>query len=310
VATTDATGGARAPAGLGVARRRWGEDVIKGVLGLCALVSVLTTVGIVVALLLPALEFFGEVSPVDYFTGTEWSPLFADPRFGVPPLVIGTLSVTLWACVVALPFGLGAAIYLSEYAPPRVRKWLKPALEVLAGIPTVVFGWFALTAVTPLLRDIGIDVGIFNALAAGLVMGVMLIPTVASLSEDAMSAVPDSLRQGSMAMGANRMQTTLRVVFPAALSGIAAAVVLGMSRAVGETMILLMAGGSIKNMSLDPTEAHETMTGLIARTAMGESPVGSTGYNFLFAVALMLFAITFVMNMISISIVRRFRQVY
>jgi phosphate transport system permease protein len=310
VATTDATGGARAPAGLGVARRRWGEDVIKGVLGVCALVSVLTTVGIVVALLLPALEFFGEVSPVDYFTGTEWSPLFADPRFGVPPLVIGTLSVTLWACVVALPFGLGAAIYLSEYAPPRVRKWLKPALEVLAGIPTVVFGWFALTAVTPLLRDIGIDVGIFNALAAGLVMGVMLIPTVASLSEDAMSAVPSDLRAGAFALGSTKLQVSLRVVVPAALSGIVASYVLAVSRAVGETMIVTIAAGLQPSTSFDPRHAIEAMTAFIAATGTGDVPTGSIEYKTIFAVGLTLFVMTLVMNVVAIRLVRRYREIY
>jgi phosphate transport system permease protein len=310
VATTDATGGARAPAGLGVARRRWGEDVIKGVLALCALVSVLTTVGIVVALLVPALEFFRAVSPVDYFTGTEWSPLFADPQFGVLPLVVGTLSVTLWACVVALPFGLGAAIYLSEYARPRTRKWLKPALEVLAGIPTVVFGWFALTAVTPLLRDIGLDVEIFNALSAGLVMGVMLIPTVASLSEDAMSAVPADLRAGAFALGSTKLQVSLRVVVPAAISGIVASYVLAVSRAVGETMIVTIAGGLQPSTTFDPRQAIEAMTAFIAATGTGDVPTGSIEYKTIFAVGLTLFVMTLVMNIVAIRLVRRYREIY
>ena len=300
------------PAGAGpapvlTARPRRGEAVIRGLLVAAAAASVLVTVGILVAVIEPAVEFFRRVPPSDFFsTGTD----AAD--FGAIPLVVGTMITTVIALAVAVPIGLGAAMYLSEYASKRARKWLKPTVELLAGVPSVVYGFFAVFFVIPVvLRQwLGLEVSAYNSLGAGLVLGVMIIPTVASLSEDALSAVPLALRQGSLAMGANRMQTTLRVVFPAALSGIAAAVVLGMSRAVGETMILLMAGGSIKNMSLDPTEGHETMTGRIARTALGESPVGSIEYKYLFAVALFLFAITFVMNMVSIAIVRRFRQAY
>ncbi|MGI8605990.1 MAG: phosphate ABC transporter permease subunit PstC [Gaiellaceae bacterium] len=214
-------------------RRRWGEDVIKVVLGLCALVSVATTVGIVVALLQPSIAFFRAVSIVDFFSGTTWAPLFTPSSFGVLPLIVGTLSVTAWACLVCMPFGLGAAIYLSEYAQPRVRAILKPALELLAGIPTVVFGFFALTFFTPLLRDIGIEVGTFNVLSAGLVMGVMLIPTVASISEDAMVAVPQDLRDGAYGLGASRLQVSTRIVVPAAVSGIVASFVLAISRAIG-----------------------------------------------------------------------------
>jgi phosphate transport system permease protein len=230
----------------------------------------------------------------------------------VVPLVAGTLMTTFIALLVAVPLGLGAAMYLSEYASRRARKYLKPILELLAGIPSVVYGFFALAFVTPtLLQDIlSIDVGFTNALAAGLVLGVMIVPTVASLSEDALSAVPRDLRQGSMAMGANRMQTTLRVVLPAALSGVAAAVVLGLSRAIGETMIVALAAGGRKNLSGDPREGMQTMTGFIAQTAGGESAVGSVAYNNLFAVGLLLFLITLVINMISISFVRRFRQAY
>ena len=220
--------------------------------------------------------------------------------------------VTVIALLVAVPLGLGAAMYLSEYASRRARKFLKPTVELLAGVPSVVYGFFALTFVTPtLLQDIlNMDVGFTNALAAGLVLGVMIIPTVASLAEDALSAVPQAMRQGSLAMGANRMQTTLRVVFPAALSGIAAAVVLGLSRAVGETMIVALAAGAQKNLSADPREGMQTMTGFIAQTAGGENPVGSIEYNTLFAVGLLLFIITLVINVISIGFVRRFRQVY
>jgi phosphate transport system permease protein len=291
-------------------RKRWGEAVIKGILALCALVSVATTVGIVVALFLPAIEFFQEVNFIDFVTGTEWSPLFLDGKFGVIPLIAGTLSVTFWACLVAIPFGLGAAIFLSEYARPRTRKALKPALELLAGIPTVVFGYFALTFVTPLLRDIGIEVGVFNALSAGLVMGVMIIPTVASLSEDAMTAVPRDLRDGAYALGSNKLQVSTRIVVPAAVSGIVAAFVLGISRAIGETMIALLAAGQQPNLTFDPREAVETIAAFIAATGAGDVPTGSVEYKTIFAVGATLFVMTFIVNAISIRLVRRFREEY
>ena len=290
--------------------RRFGELAIKGLLGVCALISVVTMVGIVASLLLPALEFFAEVSPIDFFTGTNWAPLFEPAHFGVLPLIVGTLSVTIWALLVAVPCGLGTAIYLSEYASPRARSVLKPALEILAGIPTVVYGYFALLAVTPLLREIGIQVEIFNALAAGLVMGVMLIPTVASLSEDAMAAVPRDLRDGAYALGSNRMQVALRVVVPAAISGIIASFVLAISRAVGETMIVLIAAGGQPNWSFDPREAVQTMTAFIAATGQGDVPTGSLEYKTIFAVGATLFAMTLVMNLFSIRLVRKFREVY
>jgi phosphate ABC transporter permease protein PstC len=295
------------PAPVLTAKPRRGEAVIKVILVAAASTSILVTAGILFAVVEPAIEFFSEV-PLGEFLSTDTST----NGYGVFPLVMGTLLTTAIALMLAVPIGLGAAMYLSEYASTRARKWLKPTVELLAGVPSVVYGFFAVFFVIPVvLRDwLGLEVSAYNSLGAGIVLGVMIIPTVASLSEDALSAVPLALRQGSFAMGANRMQTTLRVVFPAALSGIAAAIVLGMSRAVGETMILLMAGGSIKNVSPDPREGHETMTGRIARTALGESPVDSTEYKYLFAVALFLFVITFVMNMISIAIVRRFRQAY
>jgi phosphate transport system permease protein len=291
-------------------RRRLGEDAVRVVLGLCALVSVATTIGIVVALVEPALEFFREISVVDYLTGSEWAPLFEPARFGVLPLVAGTLSVTFWACLVAMPFGLGAAIFLSEYARGRTRRILKPALEVLAGIPTVVFGFFALTFVTPLLRDIGIQVEIFNALSAGLVMGVMLIPTVASISEDAMSAVPQDLRDGAYGLGATKLQVSTRIVVPAAISGIVASYVLAISRAIGETMIVLIAAGQQPNLSFDPRVAVETMTAFIAATGAGDVPVGSVEYKTIFAVGLTLFVATLFLNLIAIRLVRRWREVY
>jgi phosphate transport system permease protein len=295
---------------LSATRTRYGELAIKAALFLCASVSVLTTIGILVALLQPTIEFFGEVNFFDYLTGTSWAPLFQPQSFGVLPLVVGTLSTTFWACVVALPFGLGAAIYLSEYAGDRSRRVLKPILEVLAGIPTVVYGYFALTFVTPLLQDIGIAVEVFNALSAGLVMGIMILPTVASLSDDAMTAVPMALREGAYGLGASKLQVSTRVVVPAALSGIVASFVLGISRAVGETMIVAIAAGAQPTVAFNPLEAVQTMTAYIAATGIGDVPTGSIEYKTIFAVGATLFAATFVMNMISIRLVRRYREVY
>ena len=274
--------------------------------------SVVITIGIVVALLLPAIDFFREISVWDFLTGSRWAPTFADPSFGVLPLITGTVWTTVIGLLVAVPVGLGAAIYLAEYASPRVRKVFKPALEVLAGIPSVVYGYFALAFVAPeLLQDIlHVDVGTYSVLAAGLVLGIMIIPTIASLSEDSLTAVPQSLRDGSLALGANRMRTTLRVVFPAAISGIAASIVLGLSRAVGETMIVALAAGTQAQVVDSPTTPGQTMTGFIAQTATGESTPGTLTYNTLFAVGLLLFTITLVINIISIRLVRRFREAY
>lgn len=291
------------------AKARPGETIIKLLLRTATFASVAITFGIIFAVFSPAVDFFREVPLSDFFA-TKDEP--GSVRAAVLPLIVGTFLTTIIALALAVPMGLGAAIYLSEYASPRARKWLKPTIELLAGVPSVVYGFFALAFVTPVILQglLGLDVNFTNAWAAGLVLGVMIIPTIASLSEDALSAVPLALRQGSLALGANRMQTTLRVVLPAALSGVAAAVVLGLSRAVGETMIVTMAGGAVKNMSLDPGEPHMTMTAFIANTAKGENPVGSVEYNTLFAVAVLLFVITFVINMISVTVVRRFRQEY
>jgi phosphate ABC transporter permease protein PstC len=277
-----------------------------------AVVSIATTIGIVIALLVPALEFFRDIPVWDFLTGTRWAPRFADPSFGVLPLITATLWTTGVALIVAVPCGLGAAVYLSEYAKPRVRQTLKPILEILAGVPTVVLGYFALQFVhlTVFREWLQLPVGAQSVLAAGVVMGVMIIPTVASIAEDAMSAVPQALRQGSAALGANRMQTSVRVVFPAALSGIVAAVVLGISRAIGETMIVAIAAGAQPIMVSSPLEGGATMTGFIARAALGDSRVGSLEYNTLFAVGLLLFLLTFAVNLVSIRLVRRFRQVY
>jgi phosphate transport system permease protein len=285
-------------------RARPAETVIKSLLAGSALLSIAISFGIVVALVRPVLDFL-EVVPFGDFLSTEG-------EFAVLPLLSGTLVVTAIALIVAVPLGLGAAMYLSEYASPRARKILKPTVELLAGVPSVVYGFFAVAFVTPTLlqKILNLEVNFTNALAAGTVLGVMIVPTIASLSEDAMSAVPQAMRQGSLAMGANRMQTTLRVVFPAALSGIAAAIVLGMSRAIGETMIVALAAGSQPNLSVDIREGMQTMTGKMASLAGGENAVGSGSYNFLFAIGLLLFVVTLVINIISIALVRRFRQVY
>lgn len=293
-------------------RPRPGERLIKLGLRVAAGITVVTTIGILIALLVPSLTFFAEVPVFEFLFGTRWAPRFADASFGVLPLVTATLWTTVIALLVAVPFGLGAAILLAEYAKPRVRKVLKPLLEILAGIPTVVYGFFALQFVQgTVLRDwLQLPTGAFSVLAAGLVMGVMIIPTIASIAEDAMSAVPTTLRQGSAALGANRMQTTLRVVFPAALSGIVAAVVLGISRAVGETMIVAIAAGSQAQLVTDPLDQGQTMTGFIANAALGDSRVGSLEYNTLFAVGLLLFLITLLINFISIRFVRGFREAY
>jgi phosphate transport system permease protein len=309
--TTKATG-----AGVSLRRSqpRTGERLIEAVLFLAAFMSVLTTIGIVVAIIGPTVEFFREpaVSLWDFLTGTEWTVLFAEAQreFGVLPLVTASFVTTLIALAVAMPVGLGAAIYLAEYATPRARRVLKPLLEVLAGIPTVVYGFFALAFVAPELLGPLVGVGTFSMLSAGLVMGVMIIPTVATLSEDAMTAVPQALRDGAYGLGSTKMQVATRVVVPAAISGIVAAFVLGLSRAVGETMIVVMAAGSRANFTFDPREGAQTMTAFIAQAASGDQPTGSVGYESLFAVAALLFAITILMNFVSIRLVRKYREVY
>jgi phosphate ABC transporter permease protein PstC len=291
---------------------RIGERLAMLGLSGAAMLSVAITIGIFFSLLVPAVRFFSEVSIGAFLFGTRWAPTFADADFGVLPLITGTLWTTAIGLAIAVPFGLGAAVYLSEYAHERVRRILKPVLEVLAGIPSVVYGYFALYFIAPELLQgvLGLEVGTFSVLAAGIVLGIMIIPTVASLSEDAMTAVPQALRQGSMALGANKMRTTLRVVFPAAISGITAAVVLALSRAVGETMIVALAAGTRAQIVTTPTGNGQTMTGFIAQTATGESTPGTLTYNTLFAVGLLLFILTFCINLIAGVIVRRVREVY
>jgi phosphate transport system permease protein len=305
---TGATPGGLGP--LGVKRRRWGEEIIRALLFLAAAISVLTTIGILVALIEESIPFFQEVGS-RFFSETEWSPLFADPQFGIWPLLNGTFLITGIAILVAVPVGLGSAIYLSEYATPRVRKTVKPILEVLVGVPTVVFGYFALAFVTPeILQALGFKVNTFNALSAGLVMGIMIVPTIASISEDAMRAVPGGLREGAYGMGATKRQVATKVVFPAAISGIVAAIVLGISRGVGETMIVLLAAGLQPNLGVNPTEGFATITTFMGSAADGDNPAGSIGYESIFACGLILFLLTLVMNMIAIRFVRKYREVY
>ena len=293
-------------------RRRPIDYTVRLIFRIAAIFTIIITVGILIALLVPSLEFFAEVPVWEFLFGTRWAPRFADASFGVVPLVTATAWTTVIALAVAVPLGLGAAVFLSEFAHHRARKVLKPILELLAGVPTVVYGYFAVQFVQgTVLRDwLDWDTGSFSVLAAGFVMGVMIVPTIASISEDAMSAVPNALRQGSAALGANRMQTSLRVVFPAALSGIIAAIVLGVSRAIGETMIVALAAGQQARIVTGPLEAGQTMTGFIASAALGDSPVGSLEYNTLFAVGLLLFVSTLVVNFVAIAIVRRFREAY
>lgn len=314
-------GGRPGRADLSSSKPRHGERVVMALLWLCAAVSVVTTVGIVVVLFREAIALFGipGVSIVEFFTDTAWRP-FTDPsseqfRIGVLPLLNSTLLITAIAIAVAVPLGLGTAIYLSEYARPRVRRTIKPILELLAGVPTVVLGYFALTFMTPLLRSIlGLDVvPIFNAASAGIVVGILIVPTIASISEDAMSAVPRPLRDGGYGLGASRRHVALRIVFPAALSGIVAAIILGFGRAIGETLIVSLAAGGLPPADIptaDPFQQVQTMTAYIVQAVGGESPRGSVTFQSIFAVGALLFVITFAMNLLALRIVRRFREEY
>lgn len=280
------------------------------VLFLFSAVSVLTTLGIVGVLLYESVSFFAAVSPFDFLTGTRWTPLFQPQHFGVLPLLTGSVLIALGAAVVALPLGLLSAIYLSEYAHDRVRRVVKPVLEVLAGIPTVVYGYFALLFVTPILKTIWPATDIFNAASASIVVGIMIIPMVSSLSEDAMSAVPRALREGAYALGATKFEVATRTVVPAALSGILASFILAISRAIGETMIVTIAAGATPVLTLNPFRSVQTMTAYIAQTSMGELPHGSIEYTTIFAVGLTLFFLTLLMNIVSGMVLRRFREVY
>lgn len=303
-----ATPGARP---LGVAQRRWGEEVIRALLFTAAVISVLTTIGIVFALVSQSLSFFADVG-LDFFKFNDWAPLFNPASFGIWQLLNGTFLITGIAILVAIPVGLGSAVYLSEYASPRVRKTIKPVLEVLVGVPTVVFGYFALTFITPtILNDIlNLNVATFNALAAGVVMGMMIVPTIASISEDSMRAVPMGLREGAFGLGGTKRQVATKVVFPAAMSGIVASIVLGISRGIGETMIVLVAAGLQPNYGVNPTEGYATITTFMGATAKGDNPTGTIGYESIFACGLTLFVLTLLMNTVAIRFVRKYREVY
>jgi phosphate transport system permease protein len=288
------------------------ERVIETFLFLAAALGVVTTLGIVLVLVVEAVSFFQQINPIDFLTGTVWSASIQPFRFGVIPLVIGTLDVAVIALIVAIPLGLLAAVYLAEYASVRVRTTIKPLLETIAGIPTIVLGFFALTFVTPqLLKPIfGSTLGTFNVLSGGLVVGLLITPLIASLSEDAMRAVPRGLREGAFAMGATKWEVVRKVVFPAGLSGIMASIILAMSRAMGETMAVVLAVGMNPQLSIDPRQSVETMTAFIVQISRGDTPQGSVQFESLFAVALVLFGMTFLLNLLSNRIVARFRNQY
>ena len=291
-------------------RRDIEGKVVRWLLIGCAAVSIFTTVGILITLLTEAYQFFIEVPVWDFITGTRWTPILKPQSFGVLPLVMGTLLVATIAAAVALPVGLFTAIFLSEYAPETISRIIKPILEVLAGIPTVVYGYFALTFVTPQLQKVIPDLIIFNALSAGMVMGIMIIPMVSSLSEDAMLAVPRSLRHAAYALGATRLEVSLRVVVPAALSGIVAAFILAISRAIGETMLVTIAAGATPRMSFNPLEGVQTMTAYIVQVSLGEAPHGTLTFKTIFAVGFLLFLMTLFMNLIGHFLVSRWREKY
>ncbi|MBI5193090.1 MAG: phosphate ABC transporter permease subunit PstC [Nitrospirae bacterium] len=286
------------------------ERGIESLLFLSAIFSVFVTIGIISVLIFETYEFFKEVSIISFLTDTQWTPLFEEKHFGVLPLFAGTFLTTGIAIVVALPIGLISAVFLSEYASDRIRTFVKPALEILAAIPTVVYGYFALLFVTPLLQKLMPDLSGFNALSPGIVMGIMIIPIISSLSEDAMHAVPMGLREGAYALGARKIQVAFRVVVPAAFSGIAASFILGISRAVGETMILAIAAGQQPRLTLNPLVPIETVTAYIVQVSLGDTPTGTLEYKTIFAVGISLFVLTFFLNMISYWFRKRFREVY
>ncbi len=308
---TPAEGGGGASPDLTFRRsRNLKERLIGALLFSCAAISALVTLGIVVMLARETAAFFSHVSPVEFFTGTVWTPNFRPQHFGVLPLMLGSFMVAVGAGVVAIPTGLLSAIFLSEYASDRLRSVLKPLLEILAGIPTVVYGYFALTFVTPLLRVVFPETSIFNAASAALVVGIMIIPTVSSLSEDALRAVPHALREAAYGLGATKMEVTTKVVVPSALSGILASFILALSRAIGETMAVTIAAGATPRMTLNPLESIQTMTAYIVQASLGDTPHGTIAYQTLFAVGMTLFLITLAMNLVSQMILARYREVY
>jgi phosphate transport system permease protein len=298
------------PSAGAITARKLRERAIEFIMFLCALSSVAITLGIVWVLLYESWHFFANVSIIDFLTDTQWTVLFENPHYGIMPLVTGTLVTSGIALLVALPLGTTIAIYLSEYASAQVREILKPILELLSAVPTVVFGYFALLFITPLLQNILPDLPGFNMLSAGMVIGIMIIPYVSSLSEDAIKAVPVHIREGSYAMGATRLQTALRVLFPAAFSGIASAYVLGFSRAVGETMVVAVAAGTQPNLTLNPMEGAATITAFIVQVSLGDLPHGSVAYQSIFAAGLTLMCLTLIFNIGGYLLRKRFREIY
>lgn len=287
------------------------EKAMPALLFSAALISILTTFGIVFTLIFETFEFFKRVSITDFLFGTQWLPFSGkEPLFGILPLIAGTLKVTFIAVLVAVPFGIGSAIFLSEYASEKTRRTIKPILEVLAGVPTIVYGFFALTFVTPILQELIPGLKIFNALSPGIVVGVMILPMITSLSEDAMSSVPNSMREGALALGATKFEVAIKVVLPAALSGIIASVVLAISRAIGETMIVSLAGGSTPKFDLNVTDSIQTMTAYIVQVSTGDAGYGTTIYYSIYSVGFTLFIFTLVMNLLAHYISKRFREVY
>lgn len=286
------------------------EGVIKWFCLACAFLSVLTTAGIIFALLSEGIHFFQKVSILEFFGSTRWSPTFADPHYGVLPLIWGTLVITIGAGLIAVPMGLLIGIYLSEYARPKVRNILKPLLEILAGIPTVVYGFFGLFVVTPVLQKIIPGTSIFNSLSGSIVVGIMILPLVSSLCEDAIRSVPSGIREAAYGLGSSKLEVSVKVVIPGALSGIMAAFILALSRAVGETMAVTLAAGATPQLTIDPREPIQTMTAYIVQISKGDTPAGTTPYYTLFAVGLTLFVMTYLMNVLANRLVKRYRQVY
>jgi len=295
---------------LSPAQTRFGEGLLEKLFFFCALLSVLTTVSVIGILAFETYNFFQKVPMLDFLTGTRWTPLLEPKHYGILPLISGTVLIVLGAALVALPVGVASAVYLSEYASERARNIIKPVLEILAGIPTVVYGFFALTFVTPLLSTIFPSISVFNAASGSIVVGIMVLPMVASLCDDALRSVPDALRQGAYSLGATSFEVSTRIVIPAGLSGIFASFVLAISRAIGETMAVTLAAGATPNLTMNPLESIQTMTAYIVQVSLGDTPSGTITYETLFAVAAVLFASTFVLNLGGTWVMRRYQEVY
>lgn len=289
---------------------RWFERILDQVFFICALISVITTILVIYILLSGAFSFFEEINIVEFLFGTRWTPMLEPRSYGILPLLSGTFLIVLGSSLVSLPVGIACAIYLSEYASPRMRNILKPILEILAGIPTVVYGYFALTVITPLLRGLFPSTQVFNAASGAIVVGIMVLPMIASLCDDAIRSVPASLREGAYSLGATSFEVTVRVVLPAALSGIFAAFVLAISRAIGETMAVTIAAGATPNLTMNPLESIQTMTAYIVQVSLGDTPAGTLAYKTLFAVATVLFSLTLALNLIAHWVMKRYREVY